>query len=379
MLRWQTFVPYRRRLIIQLALLYRQWLRHVVFIGVTGSCGKSTTKELIAAVLASQLSGHKNHGNKNLPHHIARTILRVKPADKFCVLEIAAAIRGDKIPLEQPLRLVKPQIGVVTNIGTDHISAFGTMEAIAAEKGKLIEALPLHGTAILNADDTNVLAMQARCISRVITYGRAPEAMVRAENIRCSWPERLSFTVFFDGQSHAVHTQLCGAHLVPCVLAALAVGLAMGIPLATAVQAVQTVPPFEGRMSPVIRSDGVSFIRDDAKAPLWSIPPALQVVKEAKARRKIVVIGTIADYKGNSDRTYVSVARQALSVADYVIFVGSRASKCLKAKRHTQDGTLQAFHSVDAAAEYLRDLYQPGDLVLLKGVYHDHLEQLILT
>ena len=375
-MRWQLVLA-RRRVALRLAPLYRAQLRRVVFIGVTGSCGKSTTKELIAAVLHSQFKGHKTPGNKNLPADIAQAILSVKPTDEFCVLEIAAAIGGERIPLERPLDLVKPRIGVVTNIGSDHISAFGSVEAIAAEKGKLIAALPSQGIAILNADDPNVLAMQPLCAGRVMTYGLSPEATVRAENVNAAWPDRLSFTVCFDGQSHTVHTQLPGAHLVHCALAALAVALAMDVPLAEAAEAIRSVPPFLDRMSPVIREDGVTFIRDDVKAPLWSIPAVLDFMKAARAARKIVVIGTISDYTGNSDRTYVSVARQAMASADQVVFVGSRASKSLKARRHPQDHAIQAFPSVGASGAGLREFFRPGDLVLLKGTRNDHLEELI--
>ena len=351
-----------------LAAFYRMGLPRVVFIGVTGSCGKTTTKELIAAVLSSQFKGQKNVGNGNLPHHIVKTVFRTRPWDKFCVQEITpAGHKGTIIPLERPLRLVKPQIGVVTNIGTDHLSAFGSMEAIAAAKGKLIAALPQKGTAILNADDANVLAMQARSTCRVMTYGLTPKAMVRAENVRCSWPEGLSFTLLCEDQSYHVQTQLCGTHWVSCVLAAFAVGLAMKIPISKMVEVVQTFLPFDGRMSPVRHPDGTTFILDDVKAPFWSIPPALRFMKEAKARRKIVVIGMISDFPGNQTRKYVSVARQALDVADHVLFVGPRASKCLKAKSHPKNHALQAFWTVEAASEYLRDLLQPGDLVLLKG------------
>ena len=150
--RWRISLT-NRRVALWLAPLYRAVLRRVTFIGVTGSCGKSTTKELIAAVLHSRFKGQKTPGNNNLPADIAQAILRVKPTDEFCVLEVAAAIRGERIPLERPLSLVKPRIGVVTNIGSDHISAFGSVEAIAGEKSKLIAALTSHGVAILNADD----------------------------------------------------------------------------------------------------------------------------------------------------------------------------------------------------------------------------------
>ncbi|MGH9805737.1 MAG: aminoacyl-tRNA hydrolase [Terriglobia bacterium] len=347
--------------------LYRPLLRSVVFIGVTGSCGKTTTKELIAGVLSSQFKGTKTPGTDNQPWHIALTVLRVKPGDQFCVAEIGVGKHGPQGVFEQALSLIRPQIGVVTNIGTDHISTFGTIDAIAAEKSKLIQALPERGTAVLNADDPIVLSMRARCKARVVTYGLAPEATVRAENIRAIWPERLSFTVHYQGQSQEVCTRLCGAHWVPCVLATIAVSLAMGMSLASAVRALETIQPFENRMSPETRSDGVTFVSDDAKAPVWSIPPALEFMKQARAARKIVVIGTISDYTGNSDRAHVSVAKQALAAADKVVFVGSRASKSLKARRHPKDGALQAFNTLDAAHEYLCNTLRPGDLVLLKG------------
>ena len=243
-------------------------------------------------------------------------------------------------------------------------------------KSKLIAALPPHGIAILNADDPNVLAMRSRCAGRVITYGLAPEAMVRAENVNAAWPERLSFTVCFNGQSHPVQTQLPGAHLVHCALAAVAVGLAMGLPLTVAAQAISTAPPFQRRMSPVIRDDGVTFIQDDVKAPLWAIPAVLDFMKTRGQHARSSSIGTISDYTGNSDRAYVSVARQALAAADQVVFVGSRASKSLKARRHPQDDALQAFPSVEAAGAQLREFFCPGDLVLLKGIDHDHLDAL---
>jgi UDP-N-acetylmuramoyl-tripeptide--D-alanyl-D-alanine ligase len=168
---------------------------------------------------------------------------------------------------------------------------------------------------------------------------------------------------------------------VPCVLAALAVGIALGVPLATAARAVQTVPPFPRRMEVVQHPDGVTFIRDDFKAPLWSIPAALQFMREARARRKVVVIGSISDLPGPSEtlkvRLYADVARQALAVADHVIFVGPQARKVLRARRQPGDAALQAFYSVEAAGDYLRTLLQPGDLVLLKDSDNERLGQIL--
>ena len=357
-----------------LAPLYRRLLeQRVVFIGVTGSCGKTTARGLIAAVLATRLSGRSTPPDHKVSPHLERTLFRVRPWDDFCVVELAIA-RRRALVFDDILRLVRPKIGVVTVIGTDHLGIFRSAEAVAAQKRRLIECLPADGSAVLNADDPLVRAMQQHCRARVITYGVAADAMLRAENVTARWPERLSFTLHHERRTLEVRTQLCGAHLVSGVLAALAVGLSMGIPLEEAVQAIATVPPLDRRLSPFAHPDGFTIVRDDLKAPLWSIPAALQFVKEARAQRKIIVFGTISDYSGPSGRTYVALARQALGVADRVIFVGNASAKCLKARRYAHDETLQAFYSVEAAAEHLHGYLQAGDLVLLKGSGIDRLD-----
>ncbi len=364
---WRQLRPTAWRGVAWIVSIYRLSLRRTVFIGVTGSCGKTTTKEMIAAVLSSQFKGHKSNANDNTLIGVVQTILLTRREYNFCVQEFTVGGIGEAIPLEKQFTMFQPQMGVVTTIGDDHISAHGSREAIAAEKGKLIAALPINGTAILNADDPLVLALQSRCKGRMLTYGLSPDAMLRGEDIRDDWPNRLSLTVLHEGESVRVQTQLCGAHLVPNVLAAMAVGRAMGLSLQSAATALASVAPVPGRMYPIESPDGVTFIRDDEKAPVWSIPPTLDYVRRAMAKRKIIILGTLSDYLEKAKHAYTRIARQALEEADYVFFVGQWASLSLRAKRHADDQALRAFVTVDHLNGFLRGFLQPGDFVFIKG------------
>jgi aminoacyl-tRNA hydrolase len=232
--------------------------------------------------------------------------------------------------------------------------------------------------AILNADDPLVLAMQAVCAGRTVTFGLSEQALLRGTGVQANWPERLSLTATWRGESVRIQTQLCGTHWAPAVLAAAATGVALGAPLAVVAQALADVAPFEGRMAPLsIR--GITFIRDDWKAPLSTIAPAFEFMRTAKARRKVIVMGTLSDYQGDASQRYLEIARQALAAADCVVFVGPRASAALRAKATAQT-PLTAFAHVRDAQAYLAAFLEPGDLVLLKGSHKaDHLERLILA
>jgi aminoacyl-tRNA hydrolase len=340
------------------------FLRRPVFIGVTGSCGKTTTKELIFAILSTRFRGQVTPGNCNELWHIARIILRTSPRNDFCILEVGAPSPG---AMDLPLSLIRPRIGVVTNVGMDHISQYGSIDNIAIEKSKLVKALSFDGTAVLNEDDARVLEMRNQCAGQVVTFGLSPAASLQAADIQGDWPNRLSFSALCNGQTLHVKTQLCGTHWVPNVLAAMAVGQAMGISLSDAAEAIRSTPPFPGRMSPVTTRDGITFICDETKAPLWTIPAALDFLRRASAKRKILIVGTLSDYRGNSSAKYVDVARRALDVADFVFFASPWASRCLRARRHADDQALRAYANVGELMEFLYGFLRPGDLVYLKG------------
>lgn len=374
-----VYLPVRHRAGLEVARCYRTVLRYVsniCFVAVTGSCGKTTTTDLTTAILARE--GRTRTGNhENEIGYIAGLIRRLSPKDRFCVAEVSGHMKG---AMERSARLLRPHIGVVTNVGQDHYSSFRSLEATAAEKGKLVEILPSDGAAVLNADDPNVYAMRTRTRARVFTYGQSAEAMVRAENVTCAWPERLSFDVCYEGTRCHVQTRLLGTHWVHTVLAALSAALAAGVSLSRAVEAVETFETTLGRMSLHEPPGGVTFVSDAWKAPLWTVPASLEFLRTARAQRKIVVIGTVSDTPKGFEKRYKAIAKQALDVADKVLFVGDHAYSALKAKAHPDDDRIMAFGMLYQLECYLRSYLRSGDLVLLKGTTRtDHLHRIVMA
>jgi UDP-N-acetylmuramoyl-tripeptide--D-alanyl-D-alanine ligase len=350
------------------AHVHRGLLETTCFVGVTGSSGKTTTKELIAAVLSTRLRGTKSPGTWNTIEIAAGTILRTQTRDDFAAVEMAAGWPGS---IAEAAALVRPDIAVVTTVGREHQKAFGSVEAVGAEKRALVEAAA--NAAILNADDPLVLAMRDASRGPVITVGESAGATFRATNVAGIWPERLTFTLSYGGRSVPVSTRLCGAHWTPAVLAALAVGVQLGIPLETAVSAIESFEPIGGRLSPVV-CGGVTFIRDDWKAPQWSVSLAIDFMAAARAERKVIVIGWISNYAEPLTAVYARVAQEALAAADEVALVGALASSAELAV----DERLRHFPTVRDAARYFEATLRAGDLVLLKGI-DDHLQRIILT
>lgn len=358
-----------------LALIYSKRLKNVCFVGVTGSAGKTTVKDLSASILGAVGECYSTPRSQNYPDGIAKILFGVSPRHKYCVLEVSGGNPGD---LDRPLRLFTPNIAVLTLVARDHFKAFKSLEAIAQEKGKLVSALPTDGIAVLNIDDPLVKAIGDSCNRKVIWVGKAEGATLRLLSVRSVWPEPLTLELEYDGDIYKVKTAFHGKHLALSVLSALGVGVAAGIPLTNAISAIADVKAAEGRMEIVSTEGGITFLRDDWKAPHWSFPAPLEFMAEAEARRKIIVIGTLSDYSLSASKLYPKVAKQALEVGDIVIFVGPHAPRAIKAKRTTDAQNLHAFSEIREAASFLNGLLQPGDLVLLKGSNKaDHLVRLM--
>jgi UDP-N-acetylmuramoyl-tripeptide--D-alanyl-D-alanine ligase len=368
--------PLKKRVKVVLAEIYRPVLRNVCFIAVTGSCGKSTATELIAAILEK---GHnvRKRSHLNTAQYVADTILTVSLKHHFCVHEISVAPPG---MIEKSSRLLKPQIVVVTNVGQDHYGHFRRLDDTAAEKGKLVEALPDDGCAILNADDPLVYEMRKRTKARVITFGLSAEALVRGKNVSCVWPQRLSMDVCFWEKCFHVQTRLLGEHWAAVVLAAFATAAAAGVSFQRAIEAVETFEPILNRMSPCQTPQGITFVSDNNKSPLWTIPAAADFMRKAKARRKICIIGSVSDTPKSFYDRYKAVVLQMLDAVDKIIFVGQHAITALRVRTDSEDQRIMAFSTIGQLDAFLKDYLRQSDLVLLKGTENiDHLQRIILS
>lgn len=347
-----------------------------VFIGITGSAGKTTTKELLFGVLSAKGACAKSFGTGNEHRDVERAVLETTRRHRFSIVELSAGCPGY---LDRSLKAVRPNIGVLTVIAREHYSAFRSLEAIAAEKEKLIRALPAHGVAVLNRDDPLVRAIGERFDGRIVWVGRDEDATLRMLEVRSCWPEPLVLDVAFEGRRYQARTALHGTHLALPVLSALGAAIAVGVGLEEALAALALVQPMQARMQVEITADGVIFVRDDWKAAQWSFEHPLEFVRSARAGRKVVVVGSISDSPKSPRDRYAWAARQALQVADLVVLVGLPAVNAVKPERVPTGRTLKAYASLREAAAFLRGELHAGDLVLLKGTNtQDHLVRLVL-
>jgi UDP-N-acetylmuramoyl-tripeptide--D-alanyl-D-alanine ligase len=362
------------------ARLKRPALNKVTFVGVTGSCGKTTTTTLIQAVLSS-LGNCQSCTNEQSGVHqrirVRKAILSARASSLYYVFETASIGPGS---IARQLDILQPHIGVVTTVGTDHYREFRSLEAVAREKGDLVERLPSNGTAILNIDDCHVRAMRSRTKARVVTFGLSPEADVRATDVVSHWPSRLSLIVRYGEETVRINTQLLGEHWATSVLAAVACGIACGLDVETCAKAVAGVEPVFARYSVHESPYGPAYVLDSAKAPFWTIAGGLKFVRSASAPRKTMVFGTISDYPGAAGPRYRRVAREALEVADRVVFVGPSSSYVAKLSHREGREKLFAFQTVYQASTFLALRALPGELIYIKASRNaDHLERIMLS
>ena len=356
----------------QYAAWWRNRLPDLLVVGITGSVGKTSTKETVATVLQRAGETYRSPGNLNSEIGLPLSLLEVKPEHYAAVLEMGGAYAFGEIRLL--CEIARPRIGVVTNIHPVHLERMGSIEAIAETKAELVDAIPEDGWAILNGDDARVRAMAERCKGKVLFFGLNEGNDVRASGVESDGLEGTAFWLHLDGEDNRVRIPLIGGHAVELALAAIAVGHAAGLDLANMLQGLAE-PGVQVRLLVLEGPNGSQMIDDTYNASTPSVMSALGLLAVMQPRRAIAVLGDMRELGDVTENEHITVGRRAGEVADLVVTFGDLARTIGREALNT-DGRYDAgppevvsfgLDQRDELVDYLLQELRPGDVVLLKG------------
>ena len=335
-------------------------------IGITGSVGKSTTKELAAEVLQQRYRTHKNEGNLNNEIGLPLSLLMIKPEHERAVLEMGFYVPGEIALLGD---IAKPQVGVITNISEVHLERAGSLEAIIKGKGELVESLPAapEGVAILNIDDPVVREMAERTDARIFYYGLLPEANLWADDIEGLGLKGVRFVFHYEEDAFRVRVPLLGRHSVHTALRAAAVGLTEGLSWDQILSGL-TKTHNQLRLVAVDGPRGSLILDDTYNAAPASVLAALNLLEELDGRR-IAVLGDMLELGDFEERGHRMVGARAAEITQRLVTVGERArwigEEAVRAG--LPEAAITTLEDSDQAVEYLRGEIGMGDVVLVKG------------
>ncbi len=348
----------------------------IPFIGITGSVGKTSTKEMVASALGVKYNVLKNEGNLNNEIGVPLTIFRLNESHEAAVIEMGMSGFGEIRALTE---IVKPKVGIITNIGISHIEKLGSRQNILKAKLEILEGLQPGGLVILNGDDVLLSGVRGLLAERTVSYGLEEGVEYQAFNIKSNGEHGVDFDVAVDGAEYTIHVPIPGIHNVYNALAAVAAGNELGVPVEEIAAGISQFNPGKMRLN-IIKSNGMKIINDAYNSSPQSVKAALDVLQEMDADRRIAVLGDMLELgewsvKAHTD-TGVNAAKADL---DYIVTVGSSAMDIAKGAVEAgfDSGRTAAFGDNEKAAEYLSKLVKPGDAILVKGSRGMKMEQIV--
>ncbi len=337
-------------------------------VAITGSNGKTTTKEMCAAILSVSAPCHRTPGNLNNQYGLPLTLLGRSEADRSLVVEIGMNHRGE---IAQLVEIAKPTVGVITNVGTAHIEFLGSREEIAREKGDLIERLPADGTAVLNADDPLVLAQRARTKARVISFGTSIDADVRGGDIEWIDGRGYRFELETPAGRSTVEVQGMGPTTVINALAAAAAALAAGASVTDIAKGLAQHQGIKGRLERRELAGGITLIDDTYNANPQSMEAGLRLLAELKGtHRGVAILGDMGELGVTAQAAHRGIGQLAATLGiDLLIALGDRAEIVTTAAVAAGMDPARAIVASDHgdASERACDFLREQDVVLVKG------------
>jgi UDP-N-acetylmuramoyl-tripeptide--D-alanyl-D-alanine ligase len=357
----------------QIARFWRRKLDLRV-VGITGSVGKSTTKEVVAEVLSQRYRTLKNPGNMNNEIGLPLVILRLGTGYERAVLEMGFYIPGEIAFL---CEIAQPQIGVVTNIGTVHAERAGSQEAIFRGKSELVQALPADGVAILNYDDVWVRKMAELTRAQVLFYGLDPSADLWADEVESMGLEGIRLNLHYRQETLHMRVPLIGEHSVHTVLRAAAVGLADGLAWQEIMSGLRQGHT-QLRLTAVRSENGALLLDDTYNASPESTLAALNLLANLEGR-KVAVLGDMLELGPYEKQGHELVGVRAAQVVEKLVTVGTLGHMIASAARRAgmRSAKIAEFEQTDQAVDYLRQSLTEKDVVLVKGSHGIRMDRIV--
>ncbi len=365
-----------------LAAHYRRELATEV-IGVTGSLGKTSTKDLLVSVLATQFSTYGNPGNLNSHIGLPLALLGIDAPYRHAVLEMAMRARGEIADL---CRISRPTVGVLTDISVSHIGVLGSIDEIALAKAEILEELPPDGLAVMCGDNEHIRKMSAKARCRKIFYGLGSENDVKAENIQSLGVGGSSFTAVYKTGRYPLTVRVPGVHQVQNALAAVAIGLEFGMSPSRIRDGLENAVMSPMRLE-IRRKGGLTLINDAYNASPKSMQAALDLLATTQGDRRIAVLGDMLEMGSYGPQAHREVGKYASEKADLLVAVGELGIEIVRGWNETGTSKRASwFAGKEEAQEHLKNLLRRGDVCLVKAsrgmgfesivAFIDHLEEL---
>ncbi|MER9920701.1 MULTISPECIES: Mur ligase family protein [unclassified Mesorhizobium] len=348
-----------------------------IFIGVTGSSGKTTAGSLLGHILAGHGSVHTQVLANTMKLLVSTLSRRMGKGGKTDYVVFEAGSSGPDT-IRPMAELLRPNVAVVTMVRLEHFASFRTVENVAREKSALVAALEPGGFAMLNADDPLVMGMAAASDCRSVTFGTSEQADYRVGDAEAAYPRQLRFSLYWRDGVLEIVTPFQGEHFWLPTAAAAATALEPGVPPQIIKDRIATFRPLANRGQVLIPPGGPHFILDAAKAPWHSLPLAFDMIAKSTFARKRIVLGQLADFAGSYNK-YAHAYRSAREIADQVIYTGDHAHRSKASQADRDSGQFVELRTPKDVSDYIKQTADPGELILIKSSASLHLERVALA